>query len=393
MKLRNNKNSYAYRLKFVICLILAKIINFFYFGGRHEIRPVVMLYGHSLSGNLSAFLKFAQSQALPYDVYYYTIDGREFARLVKKGDQNIILGTTVHSCRLLLNASCLMTSHGPGIMVLLGFLAPHMKYVDVWHGISFKGYSRDDFKGSILRYDRIFVSSDHQRENYLHRYGFSVSQICVTGYAQVDGFADAAATNSQVRRDLGVADDLTIVLYAPTWRGGDDSGEIPFGASPVKFLECLDRVAESLEAIIIMRLHINSQIEIDLENYKHLLSVDQSVYPETNDLLCATDVLITDWSSIAADFYALRRPVVFLDTPPPAAFKKGLTDLDRAGVIVQSLEELSAAIETSLSDVENTEATQQDAFCKCYGGSIDGQSAARYSHELTQLLKPNAEVE
>jgi CDP-glycerol glycerophosphotransferase len=393
MKLRNNKNSYACHFKFVLCLILAKFVNFFSFGGRHKSRPVVMLYGHSLSGNLSAFLKFAQSQTLPYDVYYYTIDSREFAKLVKKGDQNIILGTTVHSCRQLLNASCLMTSHGPGIMILLRLLAPHMKYVDVWHGISFRAYSREDFKGGILGYDRIFVSSDHQRDNYLHRYGFRDSQICVTGYAQVDGFANAATTNSQVRRDLGIADDLTIGLYAPTWRGSDDSGEIPFGADPDQFLECLDKVAESLDAIIILRLHINSQIKIDLENHKHLLSVNQSFYPATNDLLCATDVLITDWSSIAADFYALRRPVVFLDTPPPAAFKKGLTDLDRAGVIVPSLEELSAAIETSLSDVENTEATQYDAFCKCYGRSIDGQSAARYSDELTQLLKPNTDVE
>jgi hypothetical protein len=348
--------------------------------------PRVALWGHSLDGNLRALFDHARRTAsLPFSVDYFTIDDREHARLRALGDDPVLL-TTPGRVRDLLECRCIVTTHGPGALQLLWKLPDPPRFVDVWHGLAFKGYVPGDFdRNRIHRYDAVLVASEHQRALYRERYGFRDEQLHVTGYARVDRFvAQSEAIRVRCRAELGLAQDGPVVLYAPTWRNAADSGEIPFGLSPDDFVNALDEIARNNHAAVILRFHRNSPVR--LSGTPAVRVLPQREYPETNDLLCAADVVVTDWSSVAVDCYALGRRVVFLDVPPPAAFL-GITEVRRAGPLARSAEELGRHIALALgaSPAEVAE-EQRQARDECYGSTLDGRSAERYCEVLSALL-------
>lgn len=106
---------------------------------------------------------------------------------------------------------------------------------------------------------------------------------------------------------------LTNVLVAPSWGKG---GLIDLGAEELLY-NLLDGPYN-----VILRLHPNSlltskkQVKNLVNNFIKLKNFsfdkDNSIY----DVLYDTDVLITDWSGIALEFFfAFDKPIIFIDTP------------------------------------------------------------------------------
>jgi CDP-glycerol glycerophosphotransferase len=387
---------------------------------RGDPRPEVFLYGNVLGGNLKAFLDYALSRSdLPYAASYATIDRREYRRLRRTYDRGVALATRVSVMRRILAAPCLLTMTGPGLFLLLRKWRPSVQFVDVWHGLPLKALAPAGFR--VMDFYRAFlVSSPYFKRIYTEWYGFPAKKVFVTGYARMDVFQRAAETRRRVRRELGLTDDAAVVLYAPTWRPAGEGGEIPFGLSAAEFLAALNALAEELNAWVIFRLHINSRLGrvaarrrktgsdplmsfrwglipssgprrgcpgAYATSYPRILNVPQSAYPEANDLLAATDLLITDWSSIACDFYALSRPVVFVDTPAPADYASEYRPVERVGPLVRDLPALLAATEENLhTDPAQIAALQGQVRDLCYGSTLDGRSAERYDQVIRNVI-------
>lgn len=111
---------------------------------------------------------------------------------------------------------------------------------------------------------------------------------------------------ASVKRSLLIDESLKICLYAPTFRGPSS----PSSADSYKFdfqatLEALSS-RFSGKFIMVTRLHPNLFGMISHSNIDGI--VDASRYPDIQELLVATDVLITDYSSVADDFALLFRP-------------------------------------------------------------------------------------
>jgi hypothetical protein len=346
----------------------------------------VALWGHSLSGNLRALFDHVRSAVdPPFQVDYFTIDDREHTRLRRQGIPSVLMSTP-GGVRQLLDCSCVVASHGPGALLLLWGLPRPPRFVDVWHGVGFKGFSPEDFRRNYIdRFDAVLVASEQQRRLYLERYGFRAEQLHVTGYARVDRFVThRASIRERSRAELGLTPDTKLILYAPTWRKGADRNEIPFGVSSPEFVRWLDDTARQHSAVVMMRFHMNSRARVSGTDAVRLLS--QREYPETNDLLCAADVVVTDWSSLAVDGYALSCPVVFVDVPPPDGYLL-VTGIPRAGAVARSLSELGEHIGRALqASPAQVEAEQHVARELCYGNTLDGHSAARYCGVLSVLL-------
>jgi CDP-glycerol glycerophosphotransferase (TagB/SpsB family) len=104
-----------------------------------------------------------------------------------------------------------------------------------------------------------------------------------------------------VRQQLGVT-TAKVVLYAPTWRDGDLGAGHPLGAQGL---------ARELgqDWTVLVRGHARTLHERPPSEGERV--VDVTRHPDASELLVATDVLVTDYSSLMFDFSATGRPMVF----------------------------------------------------------------------------------
>jgi CDP-glycerol glycerophosphotransferase len=138
-------------------------------------------------------------------------------------------------------------------------------------------------------------------------------EILEFGYPANDIFYHRDRYN-QVRRNirakLGIHDENTpVYLYAPTWRDGKHLGNYMF-----KF-DLLLNIDEFIEhapkdAILLIRSHHMSYSTEELKGLTGRVK-NVSEWDDAIELMCASDVLITDYSSIVFDWYCSRKPVIY----------------------------------------------------------------------------------
>jgi CDP-glycerol glycerophosphotransferase len=156
------------------------------------------------------------------------------------------------------------------------------------------------------RWDFSLSSNAHSTEVWARAYPCRY-QILEHGYprndrlaraAQPEGAADVATT----RQRLGLPEDATVVLYAPTHR------EYVRGYRPPLDVEDFaDAVGP--DVIVLQRAHYFYGHHAK-PGSAHPAVRDVSSHPVVEDLMVAADVLITDYSSVMFDYAVLDRPVV-----------------------------------------------------------------------------------
>jgi len=120
-------------------------------------------------------------------------------------------------------------------------------------------------------------------------------------------FRDNFNIKKLVYNKYGIPLDKKILLYAPTFRKD-------YSLSHYK-LEWKDvinvlKFEEKADYIVMLRLHpvFQSNSEI-LNKYTSMNIIDVSDYPDIQELLSITDILVTDYSSSIFDFSLLNKPI------------------------------------------------------------------------------------
>ena len=193
--------------------------------------------------------------------------------------------------------------------------------------------------------------------------------IIEEGYPRIDRqvlTVEATATERRKLTEAGVQiGDRKIILYAPTWKGATFS-------RPKDDLDALaDHVAElaglinSDEYVVLLKTHQSIySLGRDRSDVRGILVPNQL---PTNVLLGLTSILVTDYSSIAYDFLATGRPVLyFIPDLDEYEGSRGLyvAPEDWPGPICKSVHELANAIAIASSvpaaaDDERFRATSQ----------------------------------
>jgi CDP-glycerol glycerophosphotransferase len=184
---------------------------------------------------------------------------------------------------------------------------------------------------------------------------------------------------------LGIPESHKVVLYAPTFRDDASNGkgrftfELPFG------LEAFNE-GFGEDTVLLLRMHVlvSSGLRIPEELRGRVLNA--SAYPEIQDLYLASDVLITDYSSVFFDFALLRRPIVFFayDLENYRDNLRGFyLDYERElpGPIVTDEDQLWSALGDALHG-ELQEAGPSDEFIARFAPHDDGESAGRVVDEI-----------
>jgi CDP-glycerol glycerophosphotransferase (TagB/SpsB family) len=373
----------------LVSVILISIIRPFI--KKKSSSKIIIFYGHTLNGNLKAFYDYLKNQK-DHEPYFLSMDKNYLMRLAQNGEDKHRLLNLLHVKNLLVVAksSAILTSHGLHFMSVLK-KTTGIKFLDVWHGIPYKGFVADDFK-HLHDYDQSWVSSEMLKDMYVNKFGFNSQSVKVTGYGRVDQLVDGSLSDRQKlisKYKLPICDKY--VLIAPTWKQ-DESGRniLPFDTPEKEFFTKIDAVAKKHNAEIIFRTHLNSQEEISMDGLDNTQFMPYSKYELAEEFLALADVLISDWSSISFDYLALDRPAIFLDIEPP--FKHGLSfgKEYRFGDVVGDFDALVKSLAMNLENPAAYLARNKSKIAKtkkaAYDDTLDGKSCQRYLKELDEIL-------
>jgi CDP-glycerol glycerophosphotransferase len=357
---------------------------------RQRPRPRVILYGHKLNGNLFAIYRHLRADTeCGFDVYFLTMDCQYHHELRRRGESTL-LATSPACIAVLATAEAVISDHGLHVLKLMLGQAD-LKFFDVWHGIPFKGFDADDFRLQH-RYDEVWVASPLLARMYVERYGFDAKKVKVTGYARTDRLIRRDEDTLAIKRGLGLdgPDVGKIVLFAPTWKQDVNGRSIyPFGLSEQQFLGALSGLACRTASTFVVRTHLNSGARAD-RAWPRVEQRPHATFPDTEQLLLISDVLVCDWSSIAFDYLLLERPTIFLDVVAPFAKGFSLGAKYRFGPAVKDLESLLQVVECFL----NYPSHYQLAFGKraarirqdVYGESATGTATSNCVIQLRKQL-------
>lgn len=192
-------------------------------------------------------------------------------------------------------------------------------YLNTWHGTPMKTLGRDiksnpyetnNIARNFLQATHLAHSNKFTENILLSR--FSIKSICseksaVTGYPRIDLSLNLGeAEKLSLRRKLGIPDGKKILLYAPTWRGAKVArNEVDNSLEMIQ--SAIEACNELQNYVVVFRGH--QAIERFVNHFPSCLVAMQTI--PTNHLLAITDILMTDYSSIAFDYMALKRPIIY----------------------------------------------------------------------------------
>lgn len=354
-------------------------------------QPTIILHGHKLNGNLLALFKLLNDDK-NYQIYYLCFNSSYKKQLILDYGKNkqILSATNFFDMKIVARSDCIVTSHGFRFSTILKKFTD-IKFIDVWHGIPYKGYKKDDFKNKH-DYDGVFVSSEYVKKMYIQKFGFPNDIIKVTGYGRTDTLIRNNLTKEQIRTKYKLPKANKYLLIAPTWKQDERSRSIlPFKTDPNIFFEKINESAKENKFHVILRTHINSNDDFGLNKFSNISFYPYSKFEQAEDFLLISDVLVSDWSSIVFDYLVLDRPTIFLDVPPP--FKNGFSfgPEYRFGEIVGSLDVLIRSIETCMANPKNYLNKNSKKIINTksvvYGNTLDGNCTQRYKKEIDEILK------
>lgn len=266
-------------------------------------------------------------------------------------------------------------------------------YLQTFHGYPFKSMGRDFWRskgfppGQVRHFaararrewDLILVPSPECEGYYREQYGYD-GAVLAAGYPRTDVLvnADAAAVRATVLRRLGVPEDRTVVLYAPTYR--DTLTTRVYTARRFDELD-LDELTRRLgpEYVVLVRGHNNNQREEDRVRRTSTV-VDVTDYPDINDLTLAADVAVLDYSSLRFDWAITGKPMVFFvpDVDTYFGLRQPLFSFEDSapGPWTRTTAEVAAEL-SDLSRLTDRHARDIDAFNRRFNGLHDGHATER----------------
>ncbi|NRQ34918.1 glycosyltransferase [Nonomuraea sp. NN258] len=358
-------------------------------------RPDLALFesdvGKSYGGSPRAIYEELRRRDLPIEVVWSVARNRANfpadARLVRRGSWKYVW--------TMARAGIWVDSHG---FPLDYPKPPGTRYLQTWHGQGIKSIGfdapdlRSDFdkpraqwRAAVARWDALVSPSAEFSRVFLPSNGYT-GTVYRYGTPRCDALVNAEPVGD-VRERLEIPPGRKILLYAPTYRDRHKRSGRSVRAD-------LERMAEELadEWVVILRTHPVERYSPP-EHLRHFVR-QASSYPEINDLMLASDALLTDYSSVMCDYALTGKPMVFYidDWDEYRLSERGVYhDLPAIapGACVSTTDELIA----TLRELPETHAAFQEryaAFRELWCADERGDAAARVVDDFFCGRRPAA---
>jgi CDP-glycerol glycerophosphotransferase (TagB/SpsB family) len=263
-------------------------------------------------------------------------------------------------------------------------VAPHPKrttVVQVWHAVgALKRFGvdtvpppREPERTFLHRhYDWVVASGEASRVPWSQALRTDLQRVLALGAPRTDLLLDEAAITASRARLLARYPALRgrrVITYAPTFRGRGRHKAPASGLDAARL-----RAALRSDDVLALKSHPNLDFGL-VETAGFDVVIDHA--DDMNDVLAATDILVTDYSSSIFEFALLRRPLVLL-VPDLETYERepGLYldyRTEMIGTQVRTTDEVAAAIAADAFDL-----SPYEAFIQRHLRSTDGGSSRRF---------------
>jgi len=196
-------------------------------------------------------------------------------------------------------------------------------FIQTWHGTPLKKLGLDmhvlnmngktnldrykkEFKKSAQSWDYLISQNRYSSKIFPGAFGYS-GPIWEIGYPRNDVLVGRDNDNSKIesKRKLGFNPSQFVILYAPTWR---DDRYCGVNIYTLDIPDSIIALANKFQVIVLIKAHylVRTDKDIDFPNVR-IFGNEVDVQA----LMLASDILITDYSSVMFDFSILKRPIVF----------------------------------------------------------------------------------
>ena len=269
-------------------------------------------------------------------------------------------------------------------------------YINTWHGslgikkvnfsCGFYGYDAQWLKFNLkdsAAVDYAISNSDFETEIYRNERLFK-KNILLFGHARNDiFFKKDKPYKSLICKTFGLPETTKILLYAPSFR--EDIRTNCYGLNYLRVIEALERENGGKYAFLVRFHPIMAEFATELVP-KSPKIIDVTKYPDIQELLCAADIMVTDYSSCIFDFMLSRKPAFFYAEDiekynQERGFYFPMTETPF--LIAQNTDEL---VKNLLEFNENKYLEEIDAFLKGKGAFEDGNASKRAADFIERLL-------
>lgn len=218
--------------------------------------------------------------------------------------------------KTLLAARCWVTNSS--VERGLSFKGKNVFYFNTWHGTPIKKMGSDiggdsqsfASKGKDNVTDIMLAQGQYEADIFSRVFNIDISRFRIIGLPRNDELVPNRERHDQVRaklcRSLNIPTDKKILLYAPTFREYLREDNNCIIAPPIDLKKWKSLLADKY--VILFRAHyeITKALNIVEDNFTY----DVSDYGNLNELMIASDLLISDYSSIFFDYSILDKPML-----------------------------------------------------------------------------------
>ena len=272
-------------------------------------------------------------------------------------------------------------------------------YVQCWHGTPLKRLRYDiEVNGAVLntveeirkrndrdasKFDYFISPSKYCTEKFTSAFNLinlgKKNIIIEEGYPRNDSLFNRNKKDiNKIKEKLGIPKDKKVICYLPTFRDNQHTSGVGYTYNlAIDFDSLKKRFGK--DYVILFKPHYFIANKIDLSKYKNFV-YNVANYDEINDIYLASDLLITDYSSVFFDYANLNRPFIFYMYDYDD-YKNNLRDFyisldELPGPIAKTQKELENYIDNIDKSISKYKKTY-DKFNNKYNYLDDGNASER----------------
>lgn len=198
----------------------------------------------------------------------------------------------------------------------LEFKGKNTFYFNTWHGTPIKKMGEDvcgnnkSFKGrGQWEVDYFTCQGEFEKDIFCRVFrGLNKDIAHVIGLPRNDIYANY--TNEymlSLRKKMNISADKRVILYAPTFREYDKTSSMEVKVSvPINIEKWRKELGE--EYVLLFRAHYEVAKGLNIQDDDFVR--EMSSYPQLEDLMIVSDMLISDYSSIFFDYSIMPKPML-----------------------------------------------------------------------------------